>query len=89
MAKATIVEVKHVKPDEKVMLELSIEEASILYAVVGSITAVGTVSYNLGSIFKDLKEIQRVKAYGNDIVMHICKGGCNLKISDGTIPEEK
>lgn len=89
MAKATIVEVKPVKPDEKVMLELSIEEASLIYAITGSISASGKVGDNLGIIYRALKEIQRVKAYGNDIVMHICRGGCNLNIADGTIPEEK
>ena len=89
MANATIVQVKPVKPNEKVMLELSIEEASLLYAITASISASGKVGDNLGHIYHALKEIQRVKAYGNDMVVHIWDKGCNLHITGSTIPEEK
>jgi len=89
MAKATIVEVKPVKPNEKVTLELSIQEASLLYAITAGISASGKVGENLGNIYFALKEIQRVKVYGNNMVKHICGGGWHFNITERTIPEEK
>ena len=92
MAKATIVEVKPVKPvkpDEKVMFELSIEEASLLYAITGGISSCGKVGENLCHIYKALKEIPRVNTYGNDIVRHIFKDQWQMSIKEANLPEEK
>jgi hypothetical protein len=89
MAKATIVEVKPVKPDEKVMLELSIQEAALLYAITGSTAASGKVGENLGHIYHVLKEIPRVSTYGNDVIRHIFKDQWQMYIREANLPEEK
>ena len=89
MAKATIVEVKPVKPAEKVMLELSIEEASLLYAITGGTAASGKVGENLGHIYHALKEIPRVSTYGNDIIRYVFKEQWQLHIKEANLPEEK
>ena len=89
MAKATIVEVKPVKPDEKVMFELSIQEASLLYAITGGISSSCQIGENLGHIYKALKEIPRVSTYGNDIIRHIFKDQWQMYIRESNLPEEK
>ncbi len=89
MAKATIVEVKPVKPDEKVMLELSIQEAALLYAITGGISSSGKVGENLGHIYHALKEIPRVSTYGKDVICHIFKDQWQMYIREANLPEEK
>jgi hypothetical protein len=67
MAKASIVEIAPVKTNEKVVLELSIEEAALLCAVIGQVSSTYLIGTTLSRIYFSLKEIARVKNYTDKI----------------------
>lgn len=88
MAKATIVEIKPVKPEEKVILELSVKEAAFLYALFGNIGARGNVGQMLTDLWNPLKDIDRVESYGVKISRSLFSCMDHLGIKKEVIPEE-
>jgi hypothetical protein len=91
MAKASIVEIKPIKPEEKVVLELSVEEAALLYHIVGKIGVRGEIGEVLGGIYDGLNNIPRVKKYGKEIDRHLIRDTdrWNAVITESTLPNEK
>jgi hypothetical protein len=91
MAKASIVEIKPIKPEEKVVLELSVQEAALLYCIVGKIGVRGEIGEVLGGIYDGLNNIPRVKKYGKEIDMDLIRDTekWNAIITKFTLPNEK
>ena len=91
MAIASIVEIKPIKPEEKVVLELSVEEAALLYHIVGKIGVRGVIGEVLGGIYDELNNIPRVKKYGKEIDRHLIRDTdrWNAVITESTFPNEK
>jgi hypothetical protein len=91
MAKASIVEVKPIKPEEKVVLELSVKEAALLYHVVGHIGVREEIGNVLGGIYDELNNIPRVQKYGKEIGRYLVRDTdkWNAVITATTLPNEK
>jgi len=91
MAKASIVEIKPIKPEEKVVLELSIKEAALLYHIVGHIGVRGEIVKVLGGIYDGLNNIPRVQKYGKDIERDLIRDTdkWNAIITKSTLPNER
>lgn len=85
MAKAAIVS----SLQEKVILELTVEEAAVVYTVLGTVAETGPFRDINSGVRDTLHTIPRVKTWGMEIVRYVCKHGYrSLAIGHLSIPPE-
>jgi hypothetical protein len=89
MAKATITDIKPVKPEQKVTLVLSIKEAAVLQFIVGSVSQHGQLREVAAGIYFSLWNINRVNVYNNQIFKTVNRRGLKtFPVGNFDIPEE-
>ena len=89
MANATITDIKPVKPEQKVTLELSVKEAAVLQFIVGSVSERGELRDVASTIHKALMSIHRVHMYNNCIFDTVNRTGTKaFLVGHFGIPEE-
>lgn len=89
MAKATITDIKPVKPEQKVTLELSVKEAAVLQFIVGSISGRGELRDVASTIYNALLSIPRVHSYNSCIFGTVNRHGTKeFLVGHFDIPDE-
>lgn len=89
MANATITDIKPVKPEQKVTLELSVKEAAVLQFILGSISNSGPLRDVTVGIYCPLSNINRVSDYFDQICEVVNRTGIKtFPVGNFNIPEE-